>query len=137
MVSKCPFRIVARCSALAGSLVALLSLPTVARANIINECLQLQQPAAAVHACSRLIEMSPDNAALYNRRGIAHMRNRQIEEAIADYSASIRIDPATVSAYYNRGRALLDRQAYTNALEDFTIAIGRQPDDALAYNGRA
>jgi hypothetical protein len=56
----------------------------------------------AIAAFTSLIELEPDNALAYDRRGIAYGRAEQYDEAIADFSRAISIEPAFAGAYNNR-----------------------------------
>lgn len=107
------------------------------RADALDDCEQLKDPARAIRACSRLILAIPDAAALHTKRGIAYFGNGQIELAIADYTRAIALDPRFMEAYYNRGHALLSKEAYAEAIADFGQALSRNPKHALSRNGRA
>jgi Flp pilus assembly protein TadD len=64
-----------------------------AAADPMRDCEQRQDAARAILACSKLIAIIPGSAALHNKRGIAYIRNGEINNAIFDYSEAIRIDP--------------------------------------------
>jgi tetratricopeptide (TPR) repeat protein len=107
------------------------------RADALDDCEQLKEPARAIRACSRLISVIPDTAALYTKRGIAYFDNGQIELAIADYTRAIALDPRFTEAHYHRGHAFLSKEAYARAIADFSQALSRNPKHALSRNGRA
>ena len=63
-------------------------------------------PCATIEACDAAIRTSPGLAA-YERRGYLHLMRRDLDNAIADFSAAIGIDPARAFSLYGRGMARL------------------------------
>lgn len=122
-------------SILCAAMIAFL--PHLARAGPLGDCEQLKNPPLAIRACSRLISDIPGSAVFHNRRGIAYLRNGEIDNAIADYTEAIHLDPRATEAYYNRGRAQLEKKAYTAAILDFGYAVAHNPNHPLALNARA
>lgn len=86
--------------------------------------------------CSKLIELAPDSADAYYRRGDAYDETGEYGKAIADYSKAIELDPNHALAYYNRGCAYGELGAYDKAIADYSRAIGLNPLDSLAYYNR-
>lgn len=111
--------------------------PISLRADALRDCEQLENPALAIRACSRVISDIPGSAALHSSRGIAYFRSGETDRAIADYTEALRLEPTATETYYRRGRALLDKNAYAEAILDFGQAIARNPRHPWARNGRA
>jgi len=56
-----------------------------------------------INVLSKAIELDPDDALAYDLRGIAHGRQYEYEEAIADCGMALQIDNTFAGAYCNRG----------------------------------
>ena len=82
---------------------------------------------AAVAALTAAIAADPDNAALYNSRGVAYDRKGQDDLALADYTIAIQKGRNFGLAYNNRGAVYLRRNALQNALDDLNAAIRYTP----------
>ena len=63
-------------------------------------------PCATIEACDAVIRTNPGLAA-YERRGYHHLMRRDLDNAIADFSAAIGIDAARAFSLYGRGMARL------------------------------
>jgi tetratricopeptide (TPR) repeat protein len=90
----------------------------------------------AITAFTSLIELEPDNAFAYDRRGIAHGRAECYDEAIADFNQAISIDPAFAGAYNNRGLSYYKQCRFDEAIADYDIAIQLSPNIAIFYANR-
>ena len=95
------------------------------------------QPAQAIAAFSRALEIAAGDPIVLNNRGVAHAQLGQLASAVADYSAAIRLSPGDAVARYNRGVALARQQNITRALLDLDTAIRLRPNYAPAYRSRA
>ena len=84
----------------------------------------------------KAIELNPDNADAYYKRGDAYDEMGEYGKAIADYNKAIELDPNHTLAYYNRGCAYGEIGAYDKAIADYNKAIELNPNDALAYYNR-
>lgn len=74
-------------------------------------------------------------------RGIAFLRVRDFDNAIADFAEVIRICPTCTVAYDSRGlaylaNACLAKGEYEKAIADFIEAIRFDPKHAAAYHFR-
>jgi len=63
-------------------------------------------PCATIEACDAAIRTNP-GLALYEARGYLHLMRRDLDNAIADFSAAIGIDAARAFSLYGRGMARL------------------------------
>lgn len=66
----------------------------------------LQNYNAAVTAYSRALEMNPDKKYLgkiYYNRGLAHLEQKDYQDALADLTKTIELNPKMDKAYLNRG----------------------------------
>jgi len=90
----------------------------------------------AITAFTSLLELEPDNAFAYDRRGIAYGRAERYDEAIADFSRAISIDLAFAGAYNNRGLSYYKQYRSDEAIADYGMAICLSPDVAIFYANR-
>ena len=63
-------------------------------------------PCATIEACDAAIRTRP-GLALYEARGYLHLMRRDLDNAIADFSAAIAIDASRAFSLYGRGMARL------------------------------
>jgi tetratricopeptide (TPR) repeat protein len=87
-----------------------------------QDCFQGKEPRLRIETCSKLIQRSPDDAAVYHHRGVAYGLAGDIDSAIADYTKVIQIAPNSPTAYENRGRAYASKGDIQNATADATKA---------------
>jgi tetratricopeptide (TPR) repeat protein len=71
---------------------------------------------------TKAIQRDPNEAILYNDRGISYHQLGQYQNAIADYTEAIEIDPDEAIFYNNRGVAYRGVGQPTLAASDQTIA---------------
>jgi len=83
------------------------------------------------------IELEPESAEHYCRRGIMYMLAEDSALAEADFSAALDLDAACHSARGNRGILRLKQNRYDDAIADFDTLIKQVPDDAAAYRFRS
>jgi len=90
----------------------------------------------AINAFTSVIEFEPENAAAYDRRGIAYGRVERYGEAIADFNRAIELDPAHAGAYNNRGLSYYRQGLISEAIADYDTAIQLSPDIAVFHANR-
>jgi len=73
----------------------------------------------AVFSFTKAIEISPQFAEAYLRRGIVRGILKDLSGAISDFSKAISINPEYADAYFNRGLLWHRSEMLENALEDF------------------
>jgi tetratricopeptide (TPR) repeat protein len=82
-------------------------------------------------------KISPNDAAAYYDRGVAHSRMGQYNRAIDSYSQSISLNPNDYQAFNNRANAYANSGQYRRAIEDWTEAMLLNPDSAQPFYNRA
>lgn len=90
----------------------------------------------AVEDFNHVIELDPQNALAYNRRGDAYYRLGDYEQAEADASQALLLNPQDANAYFDRGFAFSELGKYKEAIADYSQAIKLNSEDAYAYYGR-
>ncbi|MFW9257737.1 tetratricopeptide repeat protein [Nostoc sp. CALU 546] len=90
----------------------------------------------AVKDFNQAIELDPQNALAYNKRGDAYYRLGDYEQAQADSSQAILLNPQDANAYFDRGFAFYGLSKYKEAIADYTQAIKLNSENAYAYYGR-
>jgi tetratricopeptide (TPR) repeat protein len=90
----------------------------------------------AVEDFNQAIQLDPQNALAYNKRGDAYYRLGDYEQAQADSSQAILLNPEDANAYYDRGFALYELGKYKEAIADYTQTIKLNAQNAYAYYGR-
>jgi len=82
------------------------------------------------------IELNPDNADVYYKRGDAYDELGEYGKAIADYNKAIKLNPDHALAYLNRGCAYGEMGEYEKAIVDYNKVTELRPNHALAYYNR-
>lgn len=93
----------------------------------------------AVEDLSRALQLNPNDAEAYYKRGNVNYDQGNFEAAIEDYTNAIRLDKNLNDVYYNRGLAYFELKDYPAAIEDYNQIIRLNSNDAEAYykRGRA
>ena len=84
--------------------IKFLSDSTVQKGNFL---MMLKQIDDALKAYSRAIELSPNNTAAFNNRGVAYHGKGKLDLAVKDYNIAIKLNPDDANAYSNRGTVYL------------------------------
>ncbi len=90
----------------------------------------------AVKDLTKAIEINPQNALAYNKRGDAFYRLGDYKKAQADSSKAIELNPQDAHAYYDRGFSFYQLGKYKQAIADYNQAINLNSRNAYAYYGR-
>ncbi len=93
-----------------------------AKADVLWDGVSYTAPQQAIAYLSSAIELDPENARLYNERGLAHIDEYQIREAAEDLSTAIALRPDFAEAYHNRGVVLIKDGKMYAAKKDFQMA---------------
>lgn len=107
-----------------------------ARVGLAESYAQANQPEKALEAFNRAVQTFPDNALVYNNRGMFLQHRGKSKEAIADFTKAIELDPKFLIAVTNRGFAKLSSGQLTAAETDFSTAIDLDPEVPLPYSLR-
>jgi len=84
----------------------------------------------------QLIELFPQNPAVWSNRGNVRLSQNKVESAITDYNQAIELAPNQPDPYLNRGIAYEIQQQWDSAITDYNQALSLDSEDALAYNNR-
>ncbi|MEM6403273.1 MAG: tetratricopeptide repeat protein [Cyanobacteria bacterium P01_D01_bin.116] len=90
----------------------------------------------AIEVFTQVIEISPDDAVGYKKRGNARFDLGDYLAAIEDFTKAIQINPYDGDAYFYRGNAFYELGDKPEAIEDYTQAIKINDNDADAYINR-
>ncbi|KRB86551.1 hypothetical protein ASE00_07615 [Sphingomonas sp. Root710] len=90
----------------------------------------------ALRELDPLMQIVPDQPALYNIAGAAYAGTGQLEQAITRYDRAIALQPDFADAYSNRGLAFREQGKALDALASFDMAIQCNPGLADAYSNR-
>ena len=83
-----------------------------------------------------MIELKPDHAAAYHRRGLVYTYISDFDNAIDDFDMEIKLNPDDAYAYWGRGRAYADKDELDKAIADYSTALELKPDFAEVYSDR-
>ncbi len=78
----------------------------------------------------------PKTAEEFGRRGLAWLRERDYDRAIADLREAAKLDPKVARTFINLGIAHANKRDYASARADFEMALTLEPGSASALSGR-
>jgi tetratricopeptide (TPR) repeat protein len=90
----------------------------------------------AVGVLDIALQARPDDADLWNDRGIMLRALRRFDEALQSYDQAILLSPGHSEAHYNKAAALELLGRWAEALTSYDRAIGARPNFAEAWNNR-
>jgi protein O-GlcNAc transferase len=90
----------------------------------------------AIQLYTRLIDLRPDFAPAYYKRGNLLKNRNQTEAALASYDQAVALDPGHANAFCNRGVVLGLLHRPDEALASYDRAIALAAGDALAWYNR-
>jgi tetratricopeptide (TPR) repeat protein/O-acetyl-ADP-ribose deacetylase (regulator of RNase III) len=76
------------------------------------------------------------HARAYHDRGVAHLRRKEIDQALVALSEAIRLDPTVAWAFNDRASALLQNSELTKAIADLSEGIRLDPSLAWPFHNR-
>lgn len=91
----------------------------------------------AITRFNEWIAASPQDASLYNARGLVWSALKDKDKAIADYTEAIRLNPSGTGHYNNRGIAYANKNMHDEAIADYTSAISLNAEYSTGYYNRA
>jgi DNA-binding SARP family transcriptional activator len=86
---------------------------------------------------TKALELKPDLAAAYEKRGLLYFFKEEYDKVIRDFGVYINLAPAKAEAYRMLAMGYLKSEAYHLAIRNFTRAIEMDPGLASAYAYRA
>jgi DNA-binding SARP family transcriptional activator len=86
---------------------------------------------------SRALELKPDLAAAYEKRGVLYFFKEEYDKVIRDFQTYLDLAPAKAEAYRMLAMGYLKSAAYQPAIHNFTRALEIEPELASAYAYRA
>jgi tetratricopeptide (TPR) repeat protein len=95
---------------------------------------QANDPAGAIAAYTKAIELDPNHANAYNNRGVIYLEQQNVAAALSDFTRSIAATP-TDAAYHNRGKIYFSQDKFPQAIADFSEVLKLKPS-AEAYVNR-
>ena len=78
-------------------------------------------------AFTRALEAGADQFQCLLARGVAYLRLKESDKAIADFSSAIEKNSSNHRPYYYRGMALMVKGDFQKAVQDFTKALEFKP----------
>src|SRR6267143_893964 len=98
-------------------------------------------PDRTIAACTSMLQQSGQlsprvKVAALNHRGVAYVRNRDYDRAIADYDAALQIAPNHASTYNFHGIAYRLKGDHDRAIADHDAEVRLAPQTAPPYMRR-
>jgi tetratricopeptide (TPR) repeat protein len=90
----------------------------------------------ALTAYEQALQISPDDAFVYNGLGNIFLALRRYQEALTAYEQAIFLEPYLLPAYNGRGNTLYNLRRYGEALNAYEQAIALAPHIALLYSNK-
>ncbi len=90
----------------------------------------------AAQSCAKALELNPHSGEAWTFSGDVHLRNKEYDQAIADYDHAIKLGARWMWPYDNRGEAYLRMNQIDRAISDFDEVIQISPDYAMGYLDR-
>jgi len=90
----------------------------------------------AAQACAEILNIVPNFAEAFSKRGNVYQKLGKHELALSDLSNAIELKPDLAEAYFNRAITYNRLGKRELALSDFSKAIELKPDDTEPYNNR-
>lgn len=84
--------------------------------------------------CSKILELTPDDAMTLYNRGSIYSNMGKDEEALADLNKSIELEADYASSYNNRGMILTKLKRYDEAIADYDRALELEESAIIYYN---
>jgi tetratricopeptide (TPR) repeat protein len=90
----------------------------------------------AIQDLSEAIRLRPDEAGVYEYRGMVYNQEGDYDRAIQDLSEAIRQAPKRASPYIGRGASYTRKGDYDRAIFDFSEAVDLEPKAYVAFDAR-
>lgn len=79
---------------------------------------------------------APDRHRSWMSRGIAHVFNDDLDQAILDFTEVTKLKADDPNVWFNRAEALYERGNFEHAIKDYDVALRLNSNDAQAISGR-
>lgn len=94
---------------------------------------------------TRVIELDPNNAVAYDRRGSCVFRSNEFKESLTDFDKAIELDPTNAEFYQHRALAYFSLRQFESSIADMEQALKLNPPNrdqfaeslATIYSNRA
>ncbi len=90
----------------------------------------------AIDTFSQLIDLVPDNAAVYKNRGVVYMKQKLYDKAIKDFETARELNPELDGLFSNLGVAYYYKKNYEKAIEYYNLEIETNPGNHIAFFNR-
>jgi tetratricopeptide (TPR) repeat protein len=90
----------------------------------------------SIEAFTRAINSGEKKEISFLSRGVAYLRNHEMDKAIGDFSEAVHMDDHSIRAHFYRGIAYLTKEDYKSAIADFDRTIKLKPDHGAAFFAR-
>jgi tetratricopeptide (TPR) repeat protein len=92
---------------------------------------------AAITQYTKALEIDPDVAEAYDRRGTAYYQKGDLDHALPDFNQALTLDPRSSDAFLHRALVHMARGFYDLAVVDFNMSLDIQPNvlDGLLNRG--
>src|SRR5205823_6024801 len=94
-----------------------------------NAYLRLRQHDAAIKAFTKAIQLDPNRAVAYDRRGDAHLKAGNFKEAVADFDKFLEAEPKFAPEHWRRGIALYYAGRFADGAKQFDLHRTVNPED--------
>lgn len=85
---------------------------------------------------TKLLDLLPQEPAIWSNRGNSRVSQNKLEAAIADFNRAIELATDAPDPYLNRGAALEGLGKWEDAIADYNHVLQLDPQDPLAFNNR-
>lgn len=90
----------------------------------------------AAQSCAKALTLAPHSPEAWTFSGDVHLRDKEFEQAIADYDHAIKLGARWMWPFDNRGEAYLRMNQIDRAIDSFNEVIKISPDYAIGYLDR-
>lgn len=95
---------------------------------------ELNDEEKTLETCSKILELTPDDAMTLYNRGSIYLNKKNYNEAITDFTESLHLVSQYANTYNNRGMAYEAIGNFDKAMADYEEAIALEPSAITYYN---
>ena len=82
---------------------------------------------------SRVIELDPNNAVAYDRRGSCAYQGNNFKESLPDFNKAIELDPKNAEFYQHRALAYFSLREFESSIADMEQALKLNPPNRVQF----